>query len=462
MGLQGIQTALAAMRAARARSEVAAHNAANASTEGYSRQKVDLSAVGGVAVPAVHSVPPDPAVGTGVRADGPRRVVDRFIDHRVRDAAGEAGFSSRRAEVLDRVAALVEEPSDSGLAAALDRFFSAWDTLALTPELMAARRTVVEAGAGVADQLREAAGAMDRLWSGTVDQIRAVVAEINSLSTRLAEVNGSLRVALGAGRTAPDLEDTRDMIAGRLARLIGGTATVKADGTVEVVGAGVPLVTGTRADTVSVSAGLTPPVVLVWDRTGSPVVAPAGGELGGLLETVNVDIPQVRADLDNLAAQLVSQVNTLTGGGEDYYGAPGGPFFDPGGTTAVTIAVDPAVVADPNLVAAANPGGAPYGGDVAAAVAALADTPGGPGATHRAMVSALGVVVSAAEAARDHDETAHQRMLDLRDAVSGVDRDSELVELTDAEHAWAAAARVLNTFDEMLDVLINRTGVVGR
>jgi flagellar hook-associated protein 1 FlgK len=47
-------------------------------------------------------------------------------------------------------------------------------------------------------------------------------------------------------------------------------------------------------------------------------------------------------------------------------------------------------------------------------------------------------------------------------ANSSVDLDEENVNLLMAQTAYNGAARVLSAMDEMLDTLINRTGLVGR
>jgi len=53
-------------------------------------------------------------------------------------------------------------------------------------------------------------------------------------------------------------------------------------------------------------------------------------------------------------------------------------------------------------------------------------------------------------------------MLNRRDAVSGVSLDEEGTNLMIYDKAYKAAARLMTTLDEALDVLINRTGLVGR
>jgi flagellar hook-associated protein 1 FlgK len=49
-----------------------------------------------------------------------------------------------------------------------------------------------------------------------------------------------------------------------------------------------------------------------------------------------------------------------------------------------------------------------------------------------------------------------------RESVSGVSLDEEATDMIRFQHAYQAAARVITAVDEMLDLLINRTGLVGR
>jgi flagellar hook-associated protein 1 FlgK len=50
----------------------------------------------------------------------------------------------------------------------------------------------------------------------------------------------------------------------------------------------------------------------------------------------------------------------------------------------------------------------------------------------------------------------------LRLSISSVSLDEEMSDLIRFQHAYSASSRVVTTIDEMLDKLINGTGVVGR
>jgi len=127
------------------------------------------------------------------------------------------------------------------------------------------------------------------------------------------------------------------------------------------------------------------------------------------------------------------------------------------------------VVTDPSeLAIAAAPG--IVDGSVAMAIGDLVDDRyaeqvlGGPGPAvlWRDLATELGVQVQSVERALD----VQQAVLTTADVAvesdAGVNLDEELTSMILFQRAYEASARVITTVDEMLDVLVNRTGVVGR
>jgi flagellar hook-associated protein 1 FlgK len=80
----------------------------------------------------------------------------------------------------------------------------------------------------------------------------------------------------------------------------------------------------------------------------------------------------------------------------------------------------------------------------------------------RALVVDLGAKTYAASAAAETQWGLAAATQSAREGVHGVSLDEELALMMEAQRAYEAAARVMTTVDEALDVLINRTGVVGR
>ena len=55
-------------------------------------------------------------------------------------------------------------------------------------------------------------------------------------------------------------------------------------------------------------------------------------------------------------------------------------------------------------------------------------------------------------------EASLRQVQGQQSAESGVNLDEELANMVSVQHAYAASARMLSAFDEMLDTLINRFG----
>lgn len=74
----------------------------------------------------------------------------------------------------------------------------------------------------------------------------------------------------------------------------------------------------------------------------------------------------------------------------------------------------------------------------------------------------LGIDISSASTMLDNQITVLNQTANSRDGISGVQLDEEGMNLLHYNQSYSAAARLMTTLDEMLDKLINGTGVVGR
>src|SRR5688572_5695302 len=97
----GLSTALSALYAQRRGLDVTGQNVANANTAGYSRQRVDMQAVGGATVPAVHSV--WTGAGAGVNVTDVARIRDAFLESRGRAEHANGAYLNARQQVLAQV-----------------------------------------------------------------------------------------------------------------------------------------------------------------------------------------------------------------------------------------------------------------------------------------------------------------------------------------------------------------------
>jgi flagellar hook-associated protein 1 FlgK len=458
----GLSIALSSLLSQRRAMDVTGQNVANASTVGYTRQRADLQALGPVSLHSLQGA--TLPYGSGVTVAGVVRLSDELAAARVRSSTADHGFLTTRADLLAQVETRFAEPGDDGLQAALGELWQSFGDLSNSPGDPAARVAVLQQAARVTDLVHTGQRGASVQWQETRAQAGALQTEVNTLAGSVAQLNKHIRESDGQ---AHELTDQRDQLVLRLAELTGATAQLRPDGTARVLVGGIPLVDGDRATTVTLQAPqriedvtASAPVRFTWPD-GSTVSG--GGVLSALTEGMQTTLPGVVAGYDEVATALATKVNALHAGGQAPDGSTGRPFFVLGtGSAAGTIAVNPDLMADPMLLAAAAGGAGALDGSLADRLAGLATAEGGPDQLWGRFVVRTGVEVGAldgrAAVAARVAATAQDALL----SETGVDLDEEMTNLVMFQRAYEGAARVMTAVDQALDTLINRTGVVGR
>ncbi len=172
-------------------------------------------------------------------------------------------------------------------------------------------------------------------------------------------------------------------------------------------------------------------------------------------------IAEAAAAYNKLATQLRSQVNSLHRTGLTPSGVAGGDFF--GETLGVPAALSLTVLpTDASSVAAAGANAGDGKGTMADRISQLGVADGGPDSIWGAYVVRAGVESRAIGQQMELADRATRAATSQQQSQASVDLDEETTLLLTYQHAYQGAARVMTAIDEMLDVLINRTGVVGR
>ena len=462
MGVEALSSAVSGLFAHRRRLDVISHNVANSNTIGYSRQRVDLVSASGAGV-GIHSGS-SRSLG-GVEVAGITRSRDSFLESRSLEASGSSAKLVASHDVLMSVEALIGEPSDHGIIAGLDAMWGAFDDLANFPDALPQREAAIQSAVTVAGRLNEIDRQLRQLHETTKESLQSDVARVNALTSEIATLNEAIS-AVATDLSPNDLLDQRDLAASSLAQLVGARTRTRADGSMDVYLGNTTLVQGSRTFAVEVAettdATLSP---LGFQRVGLEVaglvtVTDIAGSLGGKLDGLNGTVPDSINSLNEVAQQLITDVNTLHQAGEDLNGATGGPFFD--GSDAGTISVSTGIQSDARLVAAAGPSGGTRDGSNAADIANLRSSTTGADATAVSFVATLGLTTQAVGQRASAESDAFQRVEEARLTARSVNVEEEMVDLIEAQRSYEAAARVVSTIDQMLDTLVNRLGVVGR
>ena len=462
----GLNTALSGLMAQRRAMEVAAQNIANQNTEGYTRQRTDLSSVGGNVVPAIHST--WQGAGAGVTVTGQTRMRDAFLEGRSHVESGVQAQLEGADAVLASVEQAFGEPGTTGLQSQLAKMWAAFGQVADQPESLAVRATSLQEAKGSVDVLHDMDRALTAASGAYSSKIDDLAAEVNSTSASVAEYNGAIKAASMAGLPANELMDKRDVLVSRLATLVGATAKPAANGVVNVFVGADALVAGRTASVIEVTRDASGITGLNFDTT-APVDL-TSGTARGLIDGVRSGgvIDGYRSQLDAVANQLAADVNLVQTAGYDLVDPPAaaGNLFasnDGGPVRAGSIVL---AITDPRGVAASSipPAGLVlnYDGANADKLQAVGIGPSSPDASYKKLVGGLGVQAQSSARRLDVQTTTLGLINASREAQSGVSTDEEMTQLLSYQRAYEAAARVMTTVDSALDTLINRTGLVGR
>ena len=431
--------------------DTTAHNIANASREGYTRQNLRLVAETPLSTPLGQ-------IGRGVRADGIERLRDQFLDGTFRRESSTLSRFSTLADTLRQIESMFGEPTTDGLAATIDSFFSAFSDLANDPASLTARSALQQISEQLTQRLHQAAGSMDDISSQRLEVLRDSVGQANTLTTRIAELNRSIVAAESTGQPAPDLRDERDLLLDQLAELGPVRSFEREDGSIAVILGETSVVDGAQAETLTVKANANGGFVVGLE--GSAVTVDlSGGKLGALVELTGSVIPNISQQLDQIAAALVSEINNLHRTGINLNGVSGVDFFDPAGVTAATISLSLEVASSISSIAAGT-SGAPGDNSLALTIAGLRDqkltilNDLTIGDAFRSLVTSVGLSIRDASQLASSQEVVVSNLKAQREADHGVSVDEELINLISNQQAFSAAARLVNVADEMVQEVL--------
>ena len=443
--------------------DVTGHNIANVNTDGYSRQRVNMETN-----EPVSSSPGQ--TGTGVRTAEIQRIYDQFLGAQINEENQNLGNWEAQKGVLERVEIIFDESSGYGLNQAMSEFWNAWQDLANNPSDYAGRVALLAKSETMTTTFNNIYSNLEQIQTDIDTSIMGTVKEINSIAERIAGLNQKIALTEVGGQNANDYRDSRDLLLKELSLMINIDSFENSDGKVTVlVAGGRPLVENISSWNLSTQPDVDSDFQdIVWtDSGGNPVVITSsisGGKLKGWLEVRDVTIPDYLSKLNDLAEEIITEVNDFHKDGlglnDDVVAERN--FFT--GTKALDIAVNQDIVDDVNNIAAAGSlDGLPGGNSNAIKIANLQNelTMNGNPATatfddyYNSLVSDVGSGVRKATVNFDHQSSMVTHLDNYRESVSGVSLDEEMVNLIKFQHGYNAAARLISVADELLDRVIS-------
>jgi flagellar hook-associated protein 1 len=440
----GIETTLRGLLAQQGALDVTSHNIANANTPGYSRQQAVFSSSDPLQVTDGAKLSTLASLGTGVDIQSYQRIRNQFLDMQYRAQNMVLGQQTATSDALSQVETGLQEPGDNGLSSQLAKFWSAWSDLANNPTSTGAQQALYQQANTLAGTLHGLDSQLTNVAnqaSAEYTSITQAGGDVSQIAGQIASLNTAIKKSVAAGDHPNDLMDKRDQLLDQLSGMAQVSVNDLGNGSIQVSfgDAANPLVDDGTVN---------------WPQTlnnAGPPPTTSGGKLQALNDIFKTGgtIDSLRADLNNVAGSLATQVNAIHNDGTP----TGVDFFNvTTGSEAASIAVN--VTA--STIRASSPTGA---GDIAAQIANLRGTT--TDSLYSAWVTRIGSMSQDSQSKQSTAQALTNSVDSSRQSTSGVSMDEEMTNMVKFQRAYQASARAMSTMDEMLDILINRTGKVG-
>jgi flagellar hook-associated protein 1 FlgK len=290
----GLEVAKRGLYAQQTSLSTVSHNVANANTPGYSRQIVDTTEFGPLQYPGMNKGTEAGQLGQGVDLQQIERVRNAFLDYQFRNENRSLGEWEIKRQTLDKIQAVINEPSDTGLATVINEFFNAWHDLSIAPESITARKVVKQRAIEMVESAHHFSKQLSDLDNDLKENVGIKVNEVNSTLSQIQELNRQIKVVESLGDNANDLRDRRDLLADNLSKLVDLRVT-DTSGTYTVTIGGQVVLQGDAA-----------PVLLTFDpATGNVTPAIGGGEIKGLTDSRTLYVKTYQDQLNALIDGIV-------------------------------------------------------------------------------------------------------------------------------------------------------------
>lgn len=192
------------------------HNISNVNTAGYTKQRTKIATTRPQSVSGVAG-----QVGTGAQVEAIERVRNNFLDYQIRNENSVLGTYDMRSSYLQQVEGIFNEPSDTGIASLMGKFFDSWQELSKQPQSSNNRTVVTQQTLALSDALNHTAKRLNELAINAQSEIKNSVNDINSMLNQLNSLNKEIKTVTVAGNAPNDLMDSRDLLLDELSRKFG-------------------------------------------------------------------------------------------------------------------------------------------------------------------------------------------------------------------------------------------------
>jgi flagellar hook-associated protein 1 len=459
--------------------EVMSHNVANVNTPGYTRQS-----------PVIETESPYNQgllkIGMGVRVESVTQAVDNYTTRSIHQNISDLKEYETKTSVLSQLETIFNEATDQGLSQMMNDFWSAWQDLANNPGGMAERTALLEKSESLCSYFHTMSNDLNQIANNLNTSLGTALQDVNQISEKIAALNDKIVAAESSGTPANDLRDERTNLLKELSGYIGNVYLEDENGSVTVMTTdGTALVSGNHHwELTQVGNNI------YWNNIPKDISKNlTGGKIGGWLDLRDEVVPQYLANLDEIAGTLIQEVNTLHLTGYTLAGETNKYFFrnfqttpntpnttDYGGAAAyITLSDD--VKGIPANIAAGGQSGDPGDNENVLNIVGIQNdasiqirkwTYDDRGASqtsalqtetideyYQVLTGDLGILSEDFSRKQDFTQSLVSHLEELRDSVSGVNIDEEMIELLKIQRAHQAASKIVSAADDLLKSILD-------
>ena len=308
MGIKSLGIGLSGLRTNLASIETVGHNIANANTEGYSRQRVELA-----------TRTPDEKgsfiIGQGVEVSTISRITDQFLEDRLRKEGSAFSGLQETANILKEVEFNLNELSDQDLSNKFSSFFNSTHDFSNKVNDNSTRVALMEQAVSLASEFIRLDSSIESIQTKINGKIKSDIDNANLYLDKIATVNQEIvQTETGGFSTsiANDLRDKRDNYLKKLSEVISIDVREESNGAVFVSSAGQKLVS--QSESFSLEAkqfeidGTNKTHVQYTTGTAFEI---KGGRLEAYQNARDIRLKNTRDEFDNLAGQFIFEMNKI-------------------------------------------------------------------------------------------------------------------------------------------------------
>lgn len=251
----GLEIGRSGLTAAQVGLHVTGQNISNASTPGYSRQRIKTAPIEPVGRGyLLRQITQATNIGQGVTVLSIEQLRSAYLDEQYRGQYASFNNSEFRLQGLTYLENLFNETKeDTSLTTTIASFFTALSKFSENTSSEAARTTVQQTALSLTESFNMIFGEMVDLYNDQNSSIKTVATQVNLLAEQIADLNEKIAEYEHTHVKANELRDMRNVLLDKLSGYVGIAYTEDEFGMVNITLGGETLVDGIQAERIDIS-----------------------------------------------------------------------------------------------------------------------------------------------------------------------------------------------------------------